>query len=106
MKWNQTMQINEICSDRSKAVWPKGREKSITRTYTTKFVHVHFISIGKRTYIDDNKDMVMVHFKMGQRKDDPTPIKQNPFVKHALSHPLFLIVCFHIVYSKYFTVDK
>lgn len=100
------MQINEVCSDRSKAVWPKGREKSITRTYTTKFVHVHFISIGKRTYIDDNKDMVMVHFKMGLRKDDPIPIRQNPFVRQALRHPLFSNVCFNTVHSMYFVVGR
>ena len=100
------MQINEVCSDRSKTVMLKGREKSITRTLTTPFVHEHFISIGKRTYIDDNKDMVMVHFKMGLRKDDPTPIRQNPFVGHALRHPLFSNVCFNTVHSMHFAVGK
>ena len=70
----------------------KGREKSIIRTRTTKFVHVHFISIGKRLYINHNKDMVMVHLKLNRKQNDPTPIIQNPFVKHALNHPLFLNV--------------
>ena len=99
MNWNKTMQINEICSDRSKTVMLRGREKSITRTSTTKFVHVHFISIGNRTYINHNRDMVMIHFKLGRKQDDPTPIIQNPFVGHALRHPLFLDVCFHIPLS-------
>ena len=83
------MQINEICSDRSKTVMLKGREKSITRTRTTKFVHVHFISVGNRTYINHNRDMVMIHFKLGRKQNDATPIRQNPFVGHALRHPLF-----------------
>lgn len=100
------MQINEICSDRSKTVMLKGREKSITRTLTTKIVHVHFISIGNRTYINHNRDMVMIHFKLGRKQDDPTPIRQNPFVGHALRHPLFLIVCFYTVHSMLFNVGR
>ena len=67
----------------------KGREKSITRTLTTKYVHVHFISIGKRLYINHDIDMVMVHLKLNRKQNDSTPIIQNPFVKHALNHPLF-----------------
>ena len=100
------MQINEICNDRSKTVMLKGREKSITRTSTTKFVHVHFISIGNRTYINHNRDMVMVHFKLGRKQNDPTPIRQNAFVGHALRHPLFLIFCYYTVHSIFFTMDR
>ena len=100
------MQINEICSDRSKTVMLKGREKSITRTRTTKFLHVHVISIGQRTYIDHNKDMVMIHFKTKRKQNDPTPIIQNPFVGHALRHPLFCNVCFYTVHYILFTVCR
>ena len=83
------MQINKVCSHRSKKVTMNGRQKSIVRTRNTKFVQVHEICLGKSMFINHFTDMVMVHFKLKQKKDDPTPIYQNQFVQHALNHELF-----------------
>ena len=54
-----------------------------------EFVQVHEICLGKSMFINHITDMVMIHFKLKQKKDDPTPIYQNQFVQHALNRELF-----------------
>ena len=83
------MQINKVCSHRSKKLTMNGRQKSIVRTRTIKFVQVHEICLGSSMFIDPFTDMVMIHFKLKQKKKDPTPIYQNQFVQHALNRELF-----------------
>ena len=83
------MQINQVCSHRSKKLTMNGRQKSIVRTRTTKFVQVHEICLGKSMFINPFIDMVMVHFKLKFKQDDPTSIFQNQFVQHALRRELF-----------------
>ena len=83
------MQINQVCSHRSRKLTMKGRQKSIVRTRTTKLVEVHIISLGKSMFINPFIDMVMVHFKLKFKQNAPTPIYQNQFVQHALNRELF-----------------
>ena len=54
-----------------------------------EFIQVHEIYLGKSMFINHITDMVMIHFKLKQKKDDPTPIYQNQFVQHALNRELF-----------------
>ena len=89
MNWNTTMQIDKVCGYRSQNVTMNARQKSIVRTRTAKYSQVHDISLGKSLYINHTADMVMIHFKGACKKDYPTPIFNNPFVRHSLNKELF-----------------
>ena len=45
--------------------------------------------------------MVMIHIKKQSIKDNPTPIINNPFVKHALTKELFGCIVYSIASSLY-----
>lgn len=89
MKWNDTLQIDEICGYRSQNVTMTSRQKAIARTLTVKYSQVHDISLGRSLFINHTADMVMIHFKGACRQHNPVPIMNNEFVKHALTHELF-----------------
>ena len=97
MNWNHTMQIDEVCEYRTLNITMTSRQKSIVRTKTVKYSQVHDISLGRSLFLNHTADMVMIHFKGACRKDNPTPIINNPFVKHALEKELFSsFVCIYI----------
>ena len=96
MKWNDTLQIDEICGYRSQNVTLKGLQKSVVRIIYTPYVQVHEISLGRSLFINHTADMVMIHMKKQNLKSNPVPIINNEFVKHALTRELFLFVCFMI----------
>ena len=83
------MQIEKICGYRTQNVTLKGLQKSIVRTRTAKYIQVHDISLGKSLYINHTSDMVMIHFKGACKQKYPTPIVNNPFVRHSLNKELF-----------------
>ena len=83
------MQIEKVCGYRSQNVTMNARQKSIVRTRTAKYSQVHDISLGKSLYINHTADMVMIHFKGACKTDYPTPIFNNPFVRHSLNKELF-----------------
>ena len=87
------MQIDEVCGYRTQNVTLKGLQKSIVRTRTVKYSQVHDISLGRNLFMNHTEDMVMMHVKKQSIKDNPTPIINNPFVKHALNKELF---CFFV----------
>ena len=89
MNWNHTMQIDEVCGYRTLNLTMTSRQKTISRTRTVIFQQNHEISLGKNLYMNYTTDMVMIHFKRFRRRDNPTPIINNPFVKHALKNELF-----------------
>ena len=89
LNWNYTMQIDEVCGYRTRNITMTSRQKSIVRTRTVKYSQVHDISLGRSLFMNHTADIVMIHFKGACRKDNPTPIINNPFVKHALTKELF-----------------
>ena len=89
MNWNHTIQIDEVCGYRTLNLTMTSRQKTISRTRTVIFQQNHEISLGKNLYMNYTTDMVMIHFKGSCRRDNPTPIINNPFVKHALKNELF-----------------
>ena len=89
MNWNTTMQIEKVYGYRSQNVTMNARQKSIVRTRTVKYSQVHDISLGKSLYINHTADMVMIHFKGACKQKYPTPIVNNPFVRHSLNKELF-----------------
>ena len=89
MNWNHTMQIDEVCGYRTLNLTMTSRQKTISRTRRVIFQQNHEISLGKNLYMNYTTDMVMIHFKRFRRRDNPTPIINNPFVKHALKNELF-----------------
>lgn len=76
----------------------RNRQKNIVRLRTVKYVHVHTIT-GTSVRVDPDVDMVMVHFKLGQRETRGTRIVPNPFVDRALSRSLFCFCLFQLFVS-------
>ena len=95
------MQIDGVCAYRTLNVTLKGLQKSIVRTRTVKYSQVHDISLGRSLFINHIEDMVMIHIKKQSIKDNPTPIINNPFVKHALTKELFGCIVYSIASSLY-----
>ena len=101
MNWNHTMQIDGVCAYRTRNITMTSRQKSIVRTRTVKYSQVHDISLGRSLFINHIEDMVMIHIKKQSIKDNPTPIINNPFVKHALTKELFGCIVYSIASSLY-----
>ena len=103
MKWNHTIQIDEVCGYRTLNLTMKSRQKTISRPRTVIYQQNHEISLGKNLYMNYTADMVMIHFKRFCRRDNPTPIINNPFVKHALDKELF--DCIVYLYNQLLITD-
>ena len=99
MNWNHTIQIDEVCGYRTLNVTLRGLQKSIVRTRTVKYSQVHVISLGRSLFMNHTADMVMIHIKKQSIEDNPTPVINNPFVKHALIKELSCCIVFSIVPS-------
>ena len=99
MNWNHTIQIDEVCGYRTLNLTMTSRQKTISRTRTVIFQQNHEISLGKNLYMNYTTDMVMIHIKKQSIEDNPTPVINNPFVKHALIKELSGCIVFSIVPS-------
>lgn len=85
--WERTLRYTDICNERWNGT-VGFRQKSIVRLNNVLYVHVHIVT-GSSIQIDQNHDMVMIHFKMRFRQNEGIPIVPNPFVYNALNHSLF-----------------